>query len=247
MIQIMMCYTMPLISLLPSFFSSDVEKQTLLPPIALGFAAVLNIDYDSKQKRLLVYGMLPQNKGNALMAYSTNGGPGGILSLIPEYKSVISGYVDSDNQIYYVIGSNSTTQVNIGSIDLNNPDNLLTNYQIKCNFTIPYYFELNSLYYDPDSKNLIATIATFVPALAYWLAIIPSNGQGSCTAYPMKTSMFGIATCFSYDQITKTLWFGFAPNGPSRLISYDLNKMKITNEFVFSDSVVLEDLQVTYF
>jgi len=229
----------------PFLYSSDLDNQLLLAPISLGLSAVLTVNYDSSQKRMLIYGQI-QGQGNGLITYSTNGGAGALVSRIPEYKSLAGTTVDTKNQIYYVIGTNST-QWNIGALDLNNPDNLDSNYPIKCNFTIPYNFELNTLCFDSDTNNLITIAVTGQPSLAYWVAIIPANGQGACTAYPIKTSVFGIATCFTYDQMTKTLWFGFAPNGPSKLISYDVKNLKMGTEFVFSDQVVLEDLQVTYF
>jgi len=230
----------------PFLFSSDLENQVLLAPISLGLASVETIDYDSSKKRLLIYGALPDKQGNGLIAYSTTGGAGGLMSRLPEYKSIASTAVDSDNQLYYAIGTN-TSAWNIGTIDLNDPNNLKSNYPITCNFTIPYSFDVNSLYYDSDTKNLIAITVTTKPALAYWVSVIPIDGMGKCTAYPIKTSSFGIATCFTYDQMTKTLWFGFARNGPSQLISYDVNTFTTTKEFDFSAQVVLEDIQVTYF
>jgi len=181
-----------------------------------------------------------------LISYSTSGGAGNIISRIPEYKSVAATTVDSDNQLYYIIGTNSSSW-NIGTVDLNSPNQLKTNFPISCNFSIPYSFELNTLYYDSDTEILYSIAVTSQPKLAYWLAAIPLSDNGKCTAYALKTSVFGIGTCFTYDQSTKTLWFGFAANGPSRLISYDVKNLMPGQEFVFSDSVVLEDLQATEF
>jgi len=228
----------------PFLYSSDLKNQLLLAPIALGFTSVLTIDYDSQIKRLLIYGFLKD--GHGLMSYSTSGGKAVMLSSLPEYTSIASTIVDSEKQLYYVIGTNSSTW-NFGVIDLNNPDSLKSSFNLKCNFSFPYSFELNALYYDSDTQNLLAVAVSNSPSLAYWLAVIPIDGKGSCIAYPMQPSIFGIATCFTYDQVTKMMWFGFAPNGASKLIQYDVNNLQIVNEFAFSDQVVLEDLQVATF
>jgi len=230
----------------PFLFSSDLSNQVLLAPISLGFASIWIIDYDSSQKRLLIYGEISQEDGMGLVSYSTSGGKGELLSRLPEFKSIAGTAIDSANQLYYIIGTNSSAW-SIGTVDLTDPDELKSNYPIKCNFSGLYSFEVNTLYYDSDTKNLISIAVTNSPKLAYWLAIIPLSGNGACTAYPIPTSVFGIGTCFTYDQMSKTLWFGFAPNGPSKLISYDVGNLKAGVEFEFSDEVVLEDLQVTYF
>jgi len=229
----------------PFLYSSDLKNGVLLAPIALGFSSVLTIDYDTQNKRLLLYGSLPSNSGFGLMEYSTNGGPSDLMAKITQYSSLAATAVDSPNQKYYVIGSNGTW--NFGIIDLNNPTQLEASYPLKCNFTGVYSFELNSLYYDDNDKKLYAIGVTNTPRLSYWLADIPLSNPSSCVAYPMLVKDFGIATCFTYDQNTKTMWFGWAPNGPSRLISYDVAGRKISNDMVFSNRVVLEDLQVAYF
>jgi len=228
----------------PFLYSSDLKNQLLLAPISLGFTSVLTIDYDSKLQRLLIYGALKDGYG--LVSYSTAGGKAALLSRLAEYKSVASTIVDSENQLYYVIGTNTTTW-NFGVIDLADPDSLKASFNLKCNFTYPYSFELNTLYYDSDTQNLLAVAVSNSGSLAYWIAVIPIDGQGSCIAYPMKPKVFGIGTCFTYDQVTKMLWFGFAPNGPSQLIQYDVANLKIVNEFEFSNQCVLEDLQVATF
>jgi len=243
MILIMMSFTMLLILQHHFYIHLILKNQLLLPPIDLGLSAVETIEYDSQLKRLLIYGPLP-NKQMALMSYSTTGGPAGILTIINQYKSLASTVVDSPNQLLYVIGTNNT-QWNYGTIDLNNPTQLVSSFNLQCNFTQQFSFEINCLYYDSDDKKLYAVGVT--NPLAYWLVDIPIDQKGACTAYPMKPDEFGIATAFTYDQITKTMWFGYAVNGPSRLVSYDVKNKKISNDFVFSDQVVLEDLQVTYF
>jgi len=229
----------------PFLYSSDLKNQVLLPPIDMGFSFIETIDYDTVQKRLLVYGPLV-NKQPALMSYSTNGGDAELMAYINQFTGLAATIVDSKNQLYYVIGTNSS-QWSLGIIDLNDPSGLKASYPIQCNFSFAYSFEENCLYYDESQKKLYAIAVSTHPDLAYWLADIPIDKQGMCTAYPIQTSQFGIGTAFTYDQMSKTLWFGFAVNGPSRLISYDTQKHMITNDFEFSDIVVLEDLQVTYF
>jgi len=225
----------------PFLYSSDLKNQVLLPPIDLGLKAVLTIDYDKSLKRLLVYGMLPNGLG--LMTYSTSGGASGLLSVLTEYTSIAATAVNSMAQLFYVVGTNSSSP-NLGIIDLNNPSQLKSNFPMKCNFTFPYGIELNTLYYDELDNKLFCIAVSNSPSLKYWVAEVGIS-NGNCVAYPIDTGIFGIATAFTYDQITKVMWFGFAPNGPGRLYGYDTKAHKVVSNFEFGDTV-LEDLQVTY-
>jgi len=119
-------------------------------------------------------------------------------------------------------------------------------YKIQCNFTNFYVFELNALYLDESDNNLIAIAETLDP-LRYWLVEIPIDQQGNCVAYDIEPGSMGVATAFSYDPKTKTLWYGYAPNGPVKLVAYDVKNHLVVKVFDFSDRLLIEDIQVTHF
>jgi hypothetical protein len=79
--------------------------------------------------------------------------------------------------------------------------------------------------------------------LHYYFFFMDSSNK--CTAYPIKTSEYGIATALSYNPNTRLLYMGWAPNGPGRLYTINVATQAVSS-VTLKDRFIITDMQIEW-
>jgi len=222
-------------------YSADVQSQSLIAPISLGATDVIKLVYDSLNKRMIF--TIVSNRQLNTVAWSTIGsGYQPLNSRVSQFdvEYYVDGTLDSKNQIYYMMFGNSTGMgwASFSTASSNSP---ISSGTIRCQ--VPG-LNLNYIVYDPVLGTIHGVGENQSPSLKYFLVQI-TPGSWTCTAQPIKTQEFGIATAFSFLPSTHTLYVAWAPNGPGKLYTVDV-RTGATSGLVIQGGVVITDVEVEF-
>jgi len=218
----------------PFIYATDVKNSLLKAPISLPVYAIARLDYDNVNKRLLalVYDI---KKAPILISYSRSSPVTTIFSFAP-FGIPYSTAVDAATQTYYFVAVNGS-QWYLHSFNLGSPSKVNSYPLTLAPGDYPSY-----LVYDAKRQTLFGVAENFKPSLNYKLLTMTTNGK--VVEKSIATKAFGIATCFTYDPLTHTLYMGWAPNGPGQLYTLDVTTNTVTNVATLPGGIVLEDIEV---
>jgi len=222
-------------------YSADVHNQQLIAPISLGATAVLKMVYDSLNKRMIF--TIVANRQLNMVAWSTIGSGYNLLnSRISQFdvEYYVDGTLDSKNQLYYMMFGNSTG-MGWATFSTSSPNSPISSGTLNCG--VPGLV-LNYIVYDPILSTIHGVGENASPTLKYFLIQI-TPGSYRCTAQPIKTQEFGIATAFSFLPSTHTLYVAWAPDGPGKLYSVNV-RTGATSGLVIQGGVVITDVEVEF-
>jgi len=221
-------------------YSSDVKKNQLLPPISVGAQEIINMDHDALTKRI-IFTIINGDKNMTSISYSTIGKGYSILSTALSRFNTASdflGTLDATNQLYYLfIRTNSSFQIyTYPTSVINGPITLRGTFSC-----IPGGY-LSYVTYDPIRKTIWGVESVYSPSLKYYLFNLDPVSV-KCTPSLIQTSEFGIATAYTFNSKLGLMHIGWAPSGPGKIYTLDINTGKATG-ITLSDGISVTDLEV---
>jgi len=222
-------------------YSMDVNAKMLLSPISLGARAIIKMNYDTVDKRL-IFTILNSQNVLSMISYSQTSGYFILNSLISRFRSdaYIDGTIDAFHQIYYMIYAN-VSSFGIAKFSTATMNSAITTHLLNC--AVPNLV-VNYISYDPVRLTLFGVGSTFAPSLKYHLITIHPT-TFSCSSSLIATKEFGIGTAFSYNPKTHLLYMGWAPNGPGKFYTIDVLTGMATGTALL-DGMVITDIEVEF-
>jgi len=223
-------------------YSTNVKKNQLLPPISVGAQSIIKMDHDALAKRV-IFTIINGDNNLTSISFSTIGKGYSILStVISRFNSSsdFKGTLDATNQLYYIfIRNNYTVPYQIYTYPTSVINGPIT---LRGAFSCISGGYLSYVTYDPIRKTIWGIETVYSPTLKYYFFNFDLVSL-KCTPSLIQTSEFGIATAFTFNSKLGLMHFTWAPAGPGKLYTLDINTGKATG-FTLPDDISVNDLEV---
>jgi len=199
------------------------------------------MNYDTSNKRFL-FTLVTQSGQLNMISWSTIGGGYYLQSSVIakfDVESYIDGTLDASKQIYYMVFGNSSG-IGLASFSTSSPNSPISSNGLNCG---TQGLIINYVYLDSSTSTIWGVGSTWTGGLKYHVLSIQTSSL-KCVVNPFKSSEFGIATSYSYNPSTKTLYVGWAPNGPGKIYTVNVQTGATTGYVV--ESGVVTDLEVEF-
>jgi len=225
---------------------ADVNKKQLLPPTDFGATEILGLNYDEGKRRLLT---LFTVSGEGTFLTSSGSGIVNFFFQLPSSFDTardMTSAVDETKQNYYLIVDVGKTSVKyeVATFDI---DFAALASQVPLDDKTCGTLDPQFAAYDAESGNLIGSSVVYNQtsgSLAYFYTVIsPKTGVCQMTALPVLN---GIVTCWTYNPLTKELWFGEATDGGSYIYSYNTQSGQLSQPLLIKGYLVPESIEISY-
>jgi len=228
-------------------YSANVKNKQLLAPIDFYSAGVMNINYDTNQKQLLV-SMLNQQNTPVLVSFPQTRGWSVVLTY-PSTPQFSRSEVDSVGQFFYWVSfkpvNNTWSNKWLNKISLSSPTQVQT-VMLQCTAQkITIYPQ--RLIWDPTKKQLFSAGISFDSQnqLHYWVEKIDMNGN--CQQTEIQLLQPGIIVAYSYDNKLGSLYFSMATNNGGFIYNAAVTTGKINgNGIHVGQNLLAESIEFAY-